>query len=232
MASNPNDKNGDGKPDESYTYSLEGQITNAFVVDSASGQIKVKSGAALDYETKNTYSGKVKWTLNGWDVAANLTIKVSEVLPGKPSIPQFTRTEFPAAEYPDGKNPALDVTWTVPDTTGVTVNGFEAQYCKQGNVGWTDYNGNLTATDTSINLADLDAGATYEVRVRAETNEGDGPWSDTGSGQANQLPEICCLVKGTTGRLAGIPFGAHRTRSMWTSGKRHFFTDPDGDQLT
>ena len=42
---------------------------------------------------------------------------------------------------------------------------------------------------TSARLSNLEAGATYEVQVRACTNEEDcGPWSDTSEGTANRPP--------------------------------------------
>ena len=66
MKGNPNDKDGDGIADEVYSYTLEGNITDAFEIDSSTGVISVKSGATLDYETKTTYTGKVKWSLNSW----------------------------------------------------------------------------------------------------------------------------------------------------------------------
>ena len=68
-------------------------------------------------------------------------------------------------------NPALDVTWTAP-ASGATPTGYEAQYRKKAADGedpaqWTAYSGTLGATTTSLNLPDLEAGATYEVQVLA-----------------------------------------------------------------
>ena len=108
---------------------------------------------------------------------------------GQPDAPTVTRTRFD-----EPTNPALDLTWTAPDANGTTINGYEVQYRKQVAEGetpeaWTSYSGTLSATTTSLNLPDLDAGATYEFQVRALTAlEGEGPWSDIGSGQANLPP--------------------------------------------
>ncbi|MDE2640994.1 MAG: fibronectin type III domain-containing protein, partial [Chloroflexota bacterium] len=56
---------------------------------------------------------------------------------------------------------------------------------------WTAHSGTLGATATTFNLSNLTAGATYEVQVRAVTSEeGAGPWSDTGSGRANTPPNL------------------------------------------
>ena len=106
------------------TYSLTGEASTsgAFVVDSASGQISVKQGASLDYETKSSYTGKVKWTVQGQGASADVTIEVTDVGPGQPAAPTVTRTQFS-----EPTNPALDVTWTAPDANGTTITGYEAQ---------------------------------------------------------------------------------------------------------
>ena len=39
-----------------YTHSLSGTDASKFEIGSATGQITVKSGTSLDYETKNSYS--------------------------------------------------------------------------------------------------------------------------------------------------------------------------------
>ena len=48
-----------------YTLTGEASTSGAFVIDSSTGQISVAEGATLDYETKDSYTGKVKWTVNG-----------------------------------------------------------------------------------------------------------------------------------------------------------------------
>ena len=219
------------------TYSLSGDAATYFDIDSASGQISVKQGTVLDYETTPSYTGKVHWTVQGQAAVANLTINVTDVGAGKTGTPTLTRTEFS-----EPSDPALDVSWTAPPDTGLTITGYKAEYRKQVAAGedplawtaytYTDSNGDtvsqLSATTTTLNLPGLDAGATYEVRVRVLVqDDGPGPWSDIGSGQANQPPAICCLAKGDSGFNRGIPWGAHRTREMVG-----IFSDPDGDELT
>ena len=51
---------GDDQTDDALTYTLTGEAatSNAFTIDSATGQISVKQGATIDYETKNSYTGK------------------------------------------------------------------------------------------------------------------------------------------------------------------------------
>ena len=173
---------------ETFSYTLSGAATGAFVIDSATGQISVKSGATLDYETKSSYDGWVTWTVQGQEAQADVTINILD-MPPPPAAPTVTRTEFT-----EQSNPALDVTWTAPSNPGDTISGYEAQYRKkaaQGEdpVAWTAYSGTLSAATTSLTLPDLEAGATYEVQLRTVgQNEGAGPWSETGSGRANRPP--------------------------------------------
>ena len=112
---------------ETLTYTLTGEASTsgAFEIDSATGQIKVKQGASLDYETKSSYTGQVEYTVQGQAAFANVTINVTDVEPGQPGTPTVARTKFSAPT-----NPALDVTWTAP-ASGVPPTGYEAQYRKK-----------------------------------------------------------------------------------------------------
>ena len=124
-------------------------------------------------------------------------------------------------------NPALDVRWTAPTNTGEAITGYKAQYRKQGAASWTAYTGTLSAATTSLNLTDLEAGATYEAQVRAVRGTTDGPWSDTGSGRANRAPTRT-LTGRTQGQQVDVPWGG--TDDIHPIGK--YFADADGDTLT
>ncbi|MDE2868042.1 MAG: fibronectin type III domain-containing protein, partial [Chloroflexota bacterium] len=191
---------GDDQSDDALTYTLTGEAatSNAFTIDSSTGQISVKQGATVDFETKSSYTGRVNWTVQEQEAFADVTIQVTDLEAGKPDAPTVTRTAFS-----EPTNPALDVTWTAPDANGTTINGYEVQYRKKVADGetpnawtaytYTDANENVTsrlaASATSLTLPDLEAGATYEFQVHALTAlEGEGPWSDTGSGRANRPP--------------------------------------------
>ena len=122
--------------------------------------------------------------MDGHASAINVIIKVTDVEAGKPGTPTLTRTQFS-----EPTDPALDVTWTAAAANGTTITGYEVQYRKKAAQGedppaWTlykyddpdDTNGPpakislLPATPTSVTLPDLEAGATYEVQVRAVTS--------------------------------------------------------------
>ncbi|MYA19442.1 MAG: hypothetical protein F4Z25_04055, partial [Chloroflexi bacterium] len=226
---------GDDQTDDALSYRLSGEVvaSDLFVIDAATGQISLAEDANLDYETKTSYTGKVHWTVQGQAAAANLTINVTDVEAGKPDAPTLTRTEFSQQS-----NPALDVTWTAPAANGLTITGYNAQYRKKVADGetanaWTDYTvadaneqqtSELPATTTSINLPGLDAGATYEVQVRAVTSEeGEGPWSDIGEGTANRPPTAGASP------LADATAAWNESTDYDVSDK---FSDADGDTLT
>ena len=219
----------------SYTLTGEAATSNAFTIDSATGQISVKHGATIDYEAKISYTGRVNWTVQEQEAFADVTIQVIDLEAGQPGTPTVTRTEFS-----EPTNPALDVTWTAADANGATITGYNVRYRQQVAAGetpnaWTTYtytdandiqSSQLPATTTTLNLPDLEAGATYEFQVLALTSlEGPGPWSDTGSGTANTPPV------GT-----GVGWGARQlNRGAYgpsTSGVTDHFTDADGDTLT
>ena len=237
---------GDEQTDDALTYTLQGKAADSglFVIDSASGQISVAEGATLDYDTDDAhretetsngeviakfYRGEVHYTVDGHAAVISVNIKVTDVAPGQPGAPTVTRTEFS-----EPTTPALDVSWTAAAANGTTLTGYEAQYRKQAAQGedpaaWTAYSGTLGATATSLTLTSLEAGATYEVQVRAvSSDESAGPWSDAGSGQANRPPAATSVpFNGGT-----FPVGSIADYDETNALVGAFFADADGDTLT
>ena len=120
---------GDDQTDDALTYTLTGEAatSNAFTIDSATGQISVKQGAIIDFETKSSYTGRVNWTVQGQNAFADVTINVTDAEAGKPDAPTVTRTRFETET-----NPALDVSWTAPDANGTTIDGYKVQLPQAG----------------------------------------------------------------------------------------------------
>ena len=230
---------GDPQTDDTLTHTLTGEAADSgvFTIDAASGQIRVADCGALDYETKISYAGKVNWTVNSHAAVANLTINVTDVNPERlcpPGAPALTRTEFS-----EQSAPALGVTWAAPPGTGATVIGYEAQYRKQGATVWATapLHSSGPLLDPLLlrdrRLSDLEAGATYEARVRALSDNGPSPWSDVGEGKANRPPAVNPAYavpldkRDHVNLLSSMDFEDYEIKPP---GKR-LFLDPDGDAL-
>ena len=163
-------------------YSLAGNIVESglFVINSATGQISVAEGAVIDssvvdshreamegQESKQFYSGEVRYRVGDQNAAIQVRIFVTEVKPGAPGRPALA----PRTSSETG-NPGLDASWTAADANGLTLTGYQVRYRKQGETEWTPYSGTLPASAASATLPDLDATTTYEAQVRAVANIG------------------------------------------------------------
>ena len=172
---------------DTLTYSLTGTDAGKFNIGSSTGQITVKSGASLDYESSTTsYSvtvnvtdgkdddGDTETTATTDDTIA-VTINVTDVNepPSAPAAPTVSaNSDTPATK--------LDVSWTAPTMTGKpAITDYDVQYRKTGDSAWTD--ASFTGTTTSTTLSNLTMGKTYEVQVRATNAEGTGGWSSSGA---------------------------------------------------
>ena len=167
---------------DTLTYSLTGTDASDFTIDSATGQIKVKS--ALDYEDDASYSVTVNVTdKKKADGTANtaiddtiaVTISVTDVNepPAKPAVPSvWQHSPSPKTE--------LDVSWTAPDVTGKpAVTDYDVQYKKSSDSDWTSHS--FTGTTTTTRLTGLTEGTSYDVQVKAKNDEGNSGWSDSGT---------------------------------------------------
>ena len=102
-----------------------------------------------------------------------LTITVTDVneAPRQPAIPTVTTV----AAAPTN----LNVSWTDPTNTGPAIT-YNLRYRKSSEVSWTS--STYAGTATSTTLTGLAGGTSYEVQVMAKNLEGDGPWSESGTG--------------------------------------------------
>ena len=173
----------DGDP---LTYTLEGTDAGSFAIDSSSGRIKTK--AALDHESKTSYSVTVKADdrLGGTDTIA-VTINVTDV------EEKTRKPARPTVEAPADSVTSLNVGWTGPGLNGgPEITGYEVQYLPPGtedeveDEDWLDWA--HTGTDTSTTITSLTERTAYKVRVRALNGEMPSDWSDEGSGSTGTLP--------------------------------------------
>ena len=96
-----------------------------------------------------------------------------------------------------GRN-GLSVTWTAPDNSAIT--GYDLQYRTVDETAWTD--GPQDVTGTEAEIEELRADANYHVRVRSQTADDEGTWSDYGVG-TTALWEAQLDVGSSSGRPDG-----------------------------
>ena len=161
---------------DTLTYTLEGADAASFDIVSASGQIRTRPGVTYDHEARSSYSVTVKADDgNAGTATIAVTITVTDVAepPAAPAAPAVTATS--------ASTTSVDVAWTAPANPGKpAISGYDLRY-RVGNSGsWTD--GPQNRTGASASIASLTAGTSYQVQVRATNAEGDGPWSDSGTG--------------------------------------------------
>ena len=113
-----------------------------------------------------------------------LTITVTDVdeAPAQPAAPTVTA----AAATPT----QLSVNWTAPSNAGPAITDYDVRYradvtSPTGDFTDAHYNG----TTTSTTLTDLKPSTSYQVQVRARSDEGIGPWSDAGTAKTAVQPE-------------------------------------------
>ena len=87
------------------------------------------------------------------------------------------------------------VRWSEPENEGPPINDYDYRYrtdSPQGN--WTEVT-NTTITELSVTISNLAQNTSYEVQIRAKSDEGESEWSpegtgSTGSTEANAAPEF------------------------------------------
>ncbi len=107
--------------DDTLTYSLEGADADSFSMDTATGQLQTK--AALDYETKSSYSVTVSVSDgNGGTDTIAVTINITDINDGSP--PSFTEgtstTRSVAENTPSGQDIGTAVAATDADNDTLT----------------------------------------------------------------------------------------------------------------
>ena len=166
---------GDG---DTLTYTLEGTDAASFDVDSGTGQLKTKAGVLYDHEAKSSYSVTVKADDGN---AGTDTIDVTITLNDQDEAPLAVATPTVTA----ASTTSLAVSWTAPGNTGrPAIASYDVQY-RAGTTGsWSA--GPQDVMGTSTTITGLTASTSYQVRVRATNDDGDGEYSATpGSATTN-----------------------------------------------
>ncbi|MXZ00035.1 hypothetical protein F4Y93_05085, partial [Candidatus Poribacteria bacterium] len=159
---------------DALTYTLSGPDAAAFDIDNTTGQLK--TGAELDYEKKNTYTGTV--TVSDGDLTATITVIIVIIDLDDQESPTLTLTSQPLTEATLNRsivtltlNNRVYENWLsdpvgVSGISGVTVRPFDVH-----RLSGTELSVQLTFYGTNLNT---DATLTFTVRADAIANY-DGP---------------------------------------------------------
>ena len=181
---------------DTVSYAMSG---TGFTIGASTGAITY-TGSGENYESIGTPASAFSLLVLASDGSISgqvtITVAVTDVdeAPGKPAAPTVTATS--------GSTTSLDVNWAAPANTGPAISGYDLRYRAGTSGSWT--NGPQDQTGTSASIGSLTAGTAYQVQVRATSAEGDGAWSDSGSGSTS-LPAVSgftvTAVSGSTDKL-------------------------------
>ena len=170
---------------DTITYTLEGTDSASFDLDTTSNvgsaRIRTKSGVTYNFEAKSAYTVTLKADdgNGGTDtVTVNITLTDVTEAPGRPAAPTVSGTA--------GSTTSLTVSWNEPDNTGPDIDNYDLQY-RQGTSG-SFTNGPQNVNGLTTTIPNLSANTSYQVQVRATSDEGDSPWSPSGSGSTSSPP--------------------------------------------
>ena len=204
---------------DTLTYSVDtaSPYSGYFQINSETGQLQTndESGRVFNHEKlpTNMY-GILVVADDGRGRTAQITVVVSVTDVDEPP-------DAPVAVMVTGSGTtSLEVTWTAPpNDSRPAIEGYDVQYREVGASSWTDVPQDVIGT-TSATITPVDAGKSYEVRVRATNDEGDGPWAvwGTDNSPATGMPTI-----GGTPQV-GQPLTADVSHIMDTDGLPSSFT--------
>ena len=212
----------DADSSDTLTYTLEGADMASFdiVAVSGSGQIRTKSGVNYNHEAKSTYEVTVRASDGTDSDTIDVDITVTDVTeaPGRPAAPSVSATS--------GNTTSLNVNWNAPTNTGPDIDDYDLRY-RQGTSGsWT--NGPQNVTGTSSAIGSLTANMSYQVQVRATSDEGNSNWSQSGAGSTGMSTNNAPVFAASTADRSV----AENTAAGQNVGGVLTATDSDGDTLT
>ena len=188
----------DADDDDTLTYSLEGADSASFAIDAATGQLRSRAGVRYDHEAQSSYALTVTADDgNDGTASVDVTVEVTDV--DEPPLAPAAPSVGPAP----GSMTGLTVVWTAPSNTGrPELSSYDVRYRRGTSGDWTD--GPQGHAGMSAMIAGLGESAPYEVQVRAVNAEGEGEWSEPGTGRTGLAAGALRVVGGGTaneGRL-------------------------------
>ena len=145
-----------------------GEDANSFVLNAGDDMFAFQDGTARA-NARDWFSVGF-----GWSDGESVSLSITTTHPAA--------TAAPTVEGVSGTTNSLSVSWTAPDNTGKPdISSYDLRYRKGNGGDWT--NGPQDVTETTAAINGLDADSAYLVQVRATNANGDGEWSQSGSGR-------------------------------------------------
>ena len=194
-------------------YTLEGADLDSFDIDSASGQLQTQ--AALDYETKSSYTVTVTASDGALTATVDVTVTVTNI--DEAGTVALSTNQPPARAE-------ITAALTDPDE-GVTGAVWQWERSSDGNTDWAG----IGTSSPSYTPVDGDVG--YHLRARASYTDGHGPGKTAQAAStqavqagANRPPEFDSATA-----TREVP---ENTEAGENIGAPVTATDPDNDTLT
>ena len=139
-----------------------------------------RAAAASWTEVREIPSGRTTYTITGLKAGTAYEVRVRAVYAGGESewslvIAVETAESRPVLSPGPRTSSSVTVSWTAPET-GVDLRGYELDWRRTAAANWTEIR-EIPSGQTMYTITGLEAGAAYEVRVRAVYAGGVGEWS-------------------------------------------------------
>ena len=151
--------------------------------------------AITDYDVRYSSDGGNTWTeWNANNTGTNRTATITNLTEGTeyqvqvraanthgdgPWSESASATPGPPSEpvdvWVDPKNNAFEVSWLEPVTPRGAIVDYDIRYRAVGTTGWSEWPG--TSTARVVQVTGVNNGTLYEVQVRADNQNGPGPWT-------------------------------------------------------
>ena len=133
------------------------------------------AGTAFDFEDAATKRARARiWSSSGlsWSVDDPVVVKLVEPAPTVPGAPVLTATANGETQ--------IDLSWTVPDTGGKSLDKYSIDVSTNGGTTWGPQ-ADVGSTITTYSHTGLTGGTTRHYRVAAVNTIGTGAWSNVDS---------------------------------------------------
>ena len=182
-----------GEPITAYTLNSKIGLGNyAEVTDSISASATSYSHTGLTHSTTYAYIIRAE-NSEGTAVWSN---EVSATTASN-QVPSAVTDLAGTADTANGAS-EIDLTWTAPSTNGSAITGYNLQR-KSGSGSYADVSTSIAAGATSYSDTGLSASTSYTYRIRANSADGYGAWSNTPSASttSRSLPDAPSSFSGT-----------------------------------